>query len=171
MSTVRVKVTIDARRAERILRDASKRFGKPQRRKIARPAAKLLETDMRSGSGGIVPKYTKGKQHIFTRPKTGYRLIIKAGNLRKSHKLMTFRRSGLMWVGARYRKGAGYAPGTVIGATYRTADGFYDNMYIAKTGNNYPVRAMSRKESEIKLSLVAEAQKYLKKVVGYAAAQ
>lgn len=155
--------TVDVKRAERMLKEAGRHFSKANRRTVARGAAKILQDDMRSGSGGIVPKYTKARYHIFSRK--GYHVKVRAGNLRKSMKMFTFRRSGLMWVGPQYR---GSLNGQTIGETYRTADGFYDKMYIAKTGNNFHTKSLARKESEIKSRLTRDSDAYIKKVINKA---
>lgn len=153
-------VTVNTERAKRMLATVGKSITKANRRTVARPAAKILQDDMRAGSGGEVPIYTKGKYHYFKG-----KLKIKAGNLRKSHKMMTFRSSGLMWVGAKYGAAKGAA---TIGETYRTADGFYDKMYIAKTGKRYNERALARKASEIKRSLISNGDAWMKKIVNKA---
>lgn len=158
-----MRITVDVRRAEKILRSVGKNFTKANRRTVAAPAAKMLQDDMRQGAGGIVPKYTKSKYHIFSRP--GYRVKIRGGNLRKSMKTMTFRKSGLMWVGGAYRSSLN---GQTIGESYRTADGFYDKMYIAKTGNDFHTRSLARKEGEIKRLLIDSADKWLKKIIARA---
>lgn len=156
-------VTVNTDRARRMLATVGKNLTKANRRTVARPAAKILQDDMRAGSGGEVPKYNKGKYHNF---KSGnFSVRIRAGNLRKSHKAMTFRSSGLMWVGAKY--GAAISGGT-IGETYRTADGFYDKMYIAKTGKKYHERALARKASEIKNRLLADGNKWMSRIVNKA---
>lgn len=156
-------VTVNTERAKRMLATVGKSITKANRRTVARPAAKILQDDMRAGSGGEVPKYNKGKYHFFTSGK--FSVKIRAGNLRKSHKMMAFRSSGLMWVGAKY--GAAVSGGT-IGETYRTSDGFYDKMYIAKTGKRYHERALARKATEIKRSLIANGDAWMKKIVNKA---
>ena len=153
-------VTVNTERAKRMLATVGKSITKANRRTVARPAAKILQDDMRAGSGGEVPIYTKGKYHYFKG-----KLKIRAGTLRKAHKMMTFRSSGLMWVGAKY--GAAKEAAT-IGETYRTADGFYDKMYIAKTGKRYHERALARKASEIKRSLISNGDAWMKKIVNKA---
>jgi hypothetical protein len=146
-----------------MLNTVGKSLTKANRRTVARPAAKILQDDMRAGSGGEVPIYKNGKYHYF---KSGnFNVRIRAGNLRKAHKMMTFNRSGLMWVGAKY--GAAVSGGT-IGETYRTADGFYDKMYIAKTGKRYHERALARKATEIKRSLIQHGEAWMRKIVNKA---
>lgn len=170
---MRPVVTVNTDRARRILNTVGKSFTKANRRTVARGAAKILQDDMRAGSGGVVPQYggekkkgARAKYHYFE--SGGFYLKIKAGNLRKSHKMFTFRRSGLMWVGAKY----GYAKGgghdgdpQIIGETYRTSDGFYDKMYIANTGKKYHERALARKSNDITRRLTSDANSWLSKVV------
>lgn len=158
---MRPVVTVNTDRARRILNTVGKSFTKANRRTVARGAAKILQDDMRQGSGGEVPIYKKGKYHYFSRG-SSYNIKIRAGNLRKAHKMFTFRRSGLMWVGAQYGKAKN---GMTIGETYRTADGFYDKMYIAKTGKKYHERALARKSNDITRKLVTDANSWLSKVV------
>lgn len=153
-------VTVNTDRARRMLATVGKSITKANRRTVARPAAKILQDDMRAGSGGEVPIYTKGKYHRF---KSGnFNVRIRAGNLRKSHKMMWFKSSGLMWVGAKYGAAVN---GATIGETYRTSDGFYDKMYIAKTGKRYHERALVRKASEIKISLQTNGDAWMAKIV------
>lgn len=153
-------VTVNTDRARRILATVGKSLTKANRRTVARPAAKMLQDDMRAGSGGEVPKYTKGKYHFFSNGKSVLKIM--AGNLRKSHKMMAFPKSGLMWVGAKYGAATG---ANTIGHTYRTADGFYDKMYIARTGKRYHERALARKSADINRSLISEGDKWMSKIV------
>lgn len=162
-------VTVNTDRARRMLNTVGKSLTKANRRTVARPAAKILQDDMRAGSGGEVPIYTKRKYHYFESRNTY--LKIRAGNLRKSHKMMAFNRSGLMWVGAKYgvAKGGGHSGDPqVIGETYRTSDGFYDKMYIANTGKRYHERALARKATEIKRSLIQHGEAWIRKIVNKA---
>lgn len=140
-----------------MLATVGKSLTKANRRTVARPAAKMLQDDMRAGSGGEVPKYKKGKYHFF---RGGLKII--AGNLRKSHKMMAFPKSGLMWVGGKYGAAVG---ANTIGHTYRTSDGFYDKMYIARTGKRYHEKALARKSADINRSLLSEGDKWMSKIV------
>lgn len=161
---MRPVVTVNTDRARRILNTVGKSFTKANRRTVARGAAKILQDDMRQGSGGVVPQY-KRKWHWFT--SNNFYLKIKRGNLRKAHKMFTFRMSGLMWVGAKYgvaQQGHDGDP-QILGETYRTSDGFYDKMYIANTGNKYHERALARKSNDITRKLVTDANSWLSKVV------
>lgn len=165
-------VVVNTDRARRMLATVGKSLTKANRRTVAMPAAKMLQDDMRAGSGGAVPIYggekkkgARSKYHIYD--SNGYYLKIRAGNLRKAHKTFTWRNSGLMWVGAKYgvaKKGHDGIP-QMIGDTYRTSDGFYDKMYIARTGNRYHENALARKAADIKNSLQSNGDKWMSKIV------
>lgn len=153
-----ITVTVDVKKAIQILRDSGNRIRKSNLRAVARKAAQIARDELRSPSGPV-PKYMKGKYHTFSR--TGYKVRIRAGNLRKSMTIMILQKSKLLWAGPKYRKSLN---GQTIGETISTSDGFYDRMVIAKTGNDFIAATKSKKGAEITAQLQKDGEAFIKKI-------
>lgn len=151
-------VTVDVKKAVRVLKEAGQRIRKSNLRSVARAAAGIARDDLRSASGPV-PKYQKAKYHLFSRP--GYKVKIRAGNLRKSMVIHTFRRSKLLWVGPKYRKSLN---GQTIGESLSTADGFYASMVIAKTNNDFIAATATRKGSQITAQLQKDGDAFIARI-------
>lgn len=171
-----MRVTVDTTRAERMLKDTGRRVRKTNWRQMARPAAKIVLSDLEA----TAPKLSDGRRmHTFSRARDGYKIRIKVGNLRKSMRMFAFSRSKLMWVGSRY----GVAKnGATIGNSKANSDGFYDKFLvygvrphrigrgrhpgIAK--NDYVGATARRTESQVKAALVKSGEDYVAKLVAKA---
>lgn len=165
----RTTTTIDTSRAERILKEMGRHFTKRNKHAVSRNAARMLRDDMRRGAGGIVPIWNRKSRalgsnrktllqyHLFSR--AGYRVMIKRGNLRKAHQVLPLHGSSMLWVGPKYNKSG--LNGRIIGTSYGNADGFYDKMYIAKTGNQFHLRALKRNETAVAGRLRKDTEQWL----------
>lgn len=171
---MRATITIDTKKAEKILRDTGRRVRKSNFRMIARNAAKIVQSDLEVTApiwdGARKRKVMgKSKYHLFSRKKTGYRLWIKRGNLRKSMKTFTWSRSKLLWVGSRYGEARN---GMVIGMSKANSDGFYDKWVINGSGggppNNYITKSQRKIESRVRSQLIRDGEIFIDQIAAKA---
>lgn len=169
---MRATITIDTRKAEKILRDTGRRVRSSSFRNIARPAAKIVEQDLST----TAPLLKDNRRyHTFSRKKTGYKMWIKRGNLRKSMKTFIFKNSRLLWVGSRYGVGKN---GATIGGSKANSDGFYDNFLVFGTRprgkhpgiqkTDYIGNTKNRTEAQVKAQLERDGNAFIAKIAAKA---
>lgn len=172
------KVTVDVKKAVKILKSAGARIRKSGFRAQARNAAKIIHSDLSTTAPqfkGDAKKIKSTGYHIFSAPKRRYRLRIRRGNLRKSMKVFTFNRSKLLWVGAKYKNKSGYSlSGSTIGTSVANSFGFYDKWLVRGTSprkgnrgirrNDYMGRTARRTESRVIAQLKKDGNDYLRMI-------
>jgi hypothetical protein len=141
---VRARFKVDTRLATEDIQAFGRALRKTDKRKVARRAAKYVARFMERQ---ITPK--SKADHTYRRKSTVPRqkkrgkdantVTIKSGNLRKSTRIFTFRKSEMLHVGPKYLLGFS---GNTLGGSKRMASGFYARWIVegktkAKSPNDY----------------------------------